>query len=146
MARLSLRDRAIRLLARREYARAELERQLLGKGGERSEVRALLDALAAEGYLSDARYARSIAAQKAGRYSRRSIAEGLKARGVGRDDIDAALAEAPVDDDAALTALWRRRFGRAPADERDKARQVRFLQARGFALSAILKLLRGVDE
>ncbi len=41
---------------------------------------------------------------------------------------------------------WKRYGGgasvRAPADERDKARQVRFLQARGFGVSAILALLR----
>ena len=29
-----------------------------------------------------------------------------------------------------------------PANDREKARQVRFLQSRGFELSAILKLLR----
>jgi len=46
----------------------------------------------------------------------------------------------------ALEALWRRRFGTAPADDREKARQVRFLHARGFALSAILKLLRQVAQ
>jgi hypothetical protein len=38
--------------------------------------------------------------------------------------------------------LWQRRFGAAPANDREKARQVRFLQSRGFELSAILKLLR----
>jgi len=41
-----------------------------------------------------------------------------------------------------MVALWRRKFGTAPANDRDKARQVRFLQSRGFSLSAILKLLR----
>ncbi len=53
-----------------------------------------------------------------------------------------ALAGADTDDAATLVALWRRRFGRAPADDREKARQVRFLQSRGFGLSAIFKLLR----
>ncbi len=142
LARASLRDQAIRLLARREYARSELERRLVGKGGERSEVRAVLDALAAEGLLSDARYASALVTQKAGSHSRRSIVETLKAKGVAREDIDAAVGETELDDEAALRALWERRFGCAPTDERDKARQVRFLQARGFALSAILKLLR----
>ena len=102
----------------------------------------MLDALAREGYLSNERYASAVVRQKAGSHSRRSIVEALKAEGVGRDDIDAALAETELDDDAAMRALWQRRFGRAPADEREKARQVRFLQSRGFALSAILKLLR----
>jgi regulatory protein len=139
----SLHAQAVGLLARREYARVELEQKLLGKGWDRSEVRATLDELAAEGYLSDARYARALVAQKSGRYSRHGIAAELKTKGVAAQEIEAALADANLDDEAALAALWQRRFGRAPADEREKARQVRFLQSRGFSLSAILKLLRG---
>ena len=109
-------------------------------------MRTALDELTAAGYLSDSRYARSLAAQKAGRYSRRSIATELKAKGVAQHAIASAIAETKIDDDAALRALWARRFGRAPADEREKGRQVRFLQARGFALSAILKHLRAVER
>jgi len=41
-----------------------------------------------------------------------------------------------------MLALWQRRFGTPPANDREKARQIRFLQSRGFALSAIFKLLR----
>jgi regulatory protein len=143
LAGASLRDRAIRLLARREYARAELERRLLAHGGEASEVRAVLSELEAEGLLSDARYARALVARRGKSFSRARIVQELKAAGLARDEIDAAVAEAELDDDAALRALWQRRFGRAPVDERERARQVRFLQSRGFALSAILKLLRG---
>jgi regulatory protein len=145
VAKPSLREQAIRFLARREYARSELEQRLVAKGGERDAIRAVLDALAAEGYLSDVRYARAVVAQKSGSQSRRGIVASLKAKGVGREDIDLAVAESELDDDAALRALWQRRFGELPADERAKARQVRFLQARGFALSAILKLLRSRD-
>lgn len=145
MAKPSLREQAIRLLARREYARSELERRLVAKGGEREAIGAVLDALVAEGYLSDARYAHAVVAQKRGNHSRRSIVATLKAKGVGSEDIDSAVAETGLDDDAALRALWQRRFGEPPMDERAKARQVRFLQARGFAVSAILKLLRSRD-
>jgi len=145
VAKPSLREQAIRFLARREYARSELEQRLVAKGGERDAIRAVLDALAAEGYLSDVRYARAVVAQKSGSQSRRGIVASLKAKGVGREDIDLDVAESELDDDAALRALWQRRFGEPPADERAKARQVRFLQARGFALSAILKLLRSRD-
>ena len=138
----TLRQKAIALLARREYARSELELRLIARGGERSEVRTLLEALATQGLLSDARYARSIVARRLGSRSQRRITDELKAADIAPKHIEAALAETPVDDEAALVALWQRRFGRAPVDERDKARQVRFLQSRGFALSAILKLLR----
>ncbi len=143
MAAVSLRDRAIRLLARREYARAELERRLLARGGERAEVGAVLSELESDGLLSDARYARAVVARRAESFSRSRIVEELRAAGLSRDQIDAALAAAELDDDTALRAIWQRRFGRAPVDERERSRQVRFLQSRGFALSAILKLLRG---
>lgn len=130
------------MLARREYARSELQQKLIAKGLDPGEVDLVLDELIAQGYLSDARYARMTVAHKAGAFGRHRIAEELKSKGVAHADIEAALAEAQLDDEAALRALWQRRFGRAPVDDRDKARQVRFLQARGFAVSAILRLLR----
>ena len=143
MVTRTLKAQAIRLLARREYARAELESRLVSGGADLGEVRSTLDDLGAQGLLSDQRFARAVVSQKAGRYSRRSIAGGLKAKGIAPGDIDDAMREADLDDDAALSALWERRFGELPGSDREKARQVRYLQARGFALSAILKLLRG---
>ena len=146
MVTRTLRAQAIRLLARREYARAELESRLVGAGGDLAEVRIILDDLGAQGLLSDQRFAHAVVSQKAGRYSRRSIAGGLKAKGVASSDIDNALLEADLDDDAVLQALWQRRYGQLPANDREKARQVRYLQARGFSVSAILKLLRDLPK
>jgi regulatory protein len=142
----TLRAQAIRLLARREYARAELESRLVATGADLAEVRNILDALGAQGLLSDQRFARAVVRQKAGRYSRRSIAGGLKAKGVESGEIEDALREADLDDDAALRALWTRRYGQLPTSHREKARQVRYLQARGFSVSAILKLFRTAPE
>lgn len=138
----TLKSRAIGMLARREYARAELRERLVATGAERDAVDALLDELAALGFLSDARYAEAVVRQKGGGWARRAIVESLKQRGVAGDTATEALAGHPIDDADALAALWLRRFGSAPADEREKARQIRFLQSRGFALSAIFKLLR----
>lgn len=147
--RPSLKSRAIALLARREYGRAELRQRLLARTSadearERNaaEVDAVLDELAAQGLLSDDRYARSVVLRKAGSHSARAITETLKAQGVADETVRQALAHREVDDDAVMRALWQRRFGQPPRDERDKARQVRFLQSRGFALSAILRFLR----
>jgi regulatory protein len=142
----SLKARAIALLARREYSRVELRGRLSAgdgaAGADAAAVDAVLDELTALGYLSDARYAQAVVRQKTGGYSRRAIVETLKARGVPGPAAVEALADAGVDDHDALVALWRRRFGRPPADDREKARQVRFLQSRGFALAAIFRLLR----
>ena len=141
---VSLKAQAVRLLARREYARDDLEQRLIAKGAPRDEVAAVLDELSSQGLLSNERFAHALVAQKSGSYSRRSIRGELKRKGVSGEAIEGAIGEAPIDDDAAMLALWQRRFGTPPANDRQKARQIRFLQSRGFALSAIFKMLRTI--
>jgi regulatory protein len=143
----TLKARAIGLLARRDYSRAELRAKLLGTtdAPARDEVDALLDELAGLGYLSDARFAAAVVRQKAGTHSRRAIAEALKAKGVDREAAAAALAALDGRDEVAeATALWRGRFGAPPRDDREMARHVRFLQSRGYGVTVALKVLRGV--
>ena len=130
------------LLARREYSRAELRDKLVATGATRDEADAVLDEIAALGYLSDTRFAKALVRQKTGALSKRAISASLKAKGVDADVASAALAASELDDQDAMVALWLRKFGAPPANDREKARQVRFLQSRGFALSAIFKLLR----
>jgi regulatory protein len=145
-----LKARAIALLARREYSRSELRTRLLrgvdGAEADPATVDAALDDLAALGYLSDSRFATAVVRQKSGGYSRRAIGAALKASGVSAETATEALAATDLDDQAAMLALWRRRFGKAPANDREKARQARFLQSRGFSLSAIFKLLRNPPD
>lgn len=138
----TLKAQAVAHLARREYSRAELRSRLLRGAASAEAVDAALDELAAAGLLSETRFAHAVVRQKSGAYSRRAIGETLKAKGVTGDAAKEALASHAVDDADALVAAWRRRFGVAPRDDREKARQVRFLQSRGFALSAIFRLLR----
>jgi regulatory protein len=143
----SIRSTAIRLLARREYARAELAMRLRERGADVSEIAQTLDELERLGYLSDARYARMLVTQRAGRYGKRAIAQTLARRGVADDAAREALDELPADDELAqATALWQRRFSQAPADDRERAKQVRFLTSRGYALSIALKVVRSVSE
>ena len=139
---VSLKAQAVRLLARREYARDDLEQRLIAKGASRDEVAAVLDDLSSQGLLSNERFAHALVAQKSGSYSRRSIRGELKRKGVSGDAIEGAIGDAPIDDDTAMLALWQRRFGTPPANEREKGRQIRFLQSRGFDLSAIFKMLK----
>jgi regulatory protein len=134
---------AIRWLARRDLSRAELAQRLRRRGVEQAEVERVLDDLAALGYLSDTRYATAVVAQRKGRYGKRAIVHALRERGIAAQDATAALAQLAGSDEADdALALWQRRFGVPPRDERDKARQVRFLQARGYPLSIALAVLR----
>jgi len=134
---------AVRWLARRDYSRAELAQRLRQRGVVEADIERALDELAAAGYLSDARYANAVVAQRKGRYGKRAIVHALKERGIGADESAGALAQlADVDELEQASALWQQRFGAAPANDREKARQVRFLQARGYGLSIALAVLR----
>jgi len=136
---------AIRWLARRDLSRTELAQRLKRRGIEEPAIDQALGELASLGYLSDARYANAVVAQRMGRYGKRAIAHALTQRGIEAEDAATALTQlAGSDETADALALWQRRFGQAPRDQREKARQVRFLQARGYPLSVALSVLRTI--
>jgi regulatory protein len=139
----SPRAAALRLLARRDYSRAELAARLRARGVPAPEIDALLEDFERLGYLSDERYAHAVVAQRAGRLASRAIARDLREKGIAADTAREALAPlAQRDELVDAMALWRRRFGQPPLDAREKGRQVRFLVARGFSASVAFRVLR----
>lgn len=131
------------MLARREYSRAELAARLAATGAARGEIDPVLEELERAGYLSDSRFAAAVVRQKAGGYAKRAIAHALREKGVAAPAAKEALAALDGGDEfAQALALWQRRFGRAPADDREKARQVRFLVSRGYSTGIVLRVLR----
>lgn len=142
---LTLRERALRFLARREHARAELARKLAPHAESAEQLAALLDDLAARRLLSDERYAEMRVNARSARYGNARLAHELRTQGVA----DELVAEALADGDDELTrarAVWRRKFGAAPADATERAKQMRFLMSRGFAGETIRRVLRGDFE
>ena len=139
----SLKARAMRLLARREHSREELRRKLVPKLVEGDDLDAVLDDLAARGWLSDARYAEQSIRAKSRRYGPLKLAHALRAKGVDDDAIEAAFRKAGEDGVSNLESIWKTRFKALPTDDRERARQVRFLQGRGFALEDILRFMKG---
>ncbi|XOZ33869.1 regulatory protein RecX [Halomonadaceae bacterium KBTZ08] len=140
--RRSVKDRALKLLARREHSRFELGRKLDRSGGNTELVEEVLDELVAEGWQSDERFAESFSRQRieAG-YGPLRIRSELEQRGVkGHSQALTALAE---DDWVSMARAQRqRRFGEeAPADRKERGRQGRFLAQRGFSRSQVEKAL-----
>jgi len=132
------REAAVALLAHRDFASGELHARLTARGFETAAAAAALATLATEGLLSDERYALNYVAWHAGRgQGPIRIGADLRARGLAQPLIEVALASGP-DWRAAAAAARARRFGkRTPADWREKARQARFLQYRGFSADHI---------
>lgn len=138
----SLKARAMRLLARREHSRLELHRKLAPKVMEGEDLEAVLDDLAARGWLSDARFAEQSIRAKSRRYGPLKLAHVLRAKGIEEEAIARAFRAAGEEGASNLESIWKTRFTELPKDDRERARQVRFLQGRGFALEAVLRFLK----
>lgn len=132
-----LRERALRLLARREHSRAELVRKLGQAGFAQDKIEPLLDEFEEKKWLSDQRFAESYIADHRARAGSIKLAYDLRQRGVGEAVIEAVLS---INRDSELECareVWQKKFGSAPADSTEKARQIRFMQSRGFTSEVI---------
>ena len=137
---------AVTLLARRDLPSGELRERLTQQGFAAEAAVAALAALTAEGALNDERYANNYVAYHAGR-GRGPVRIGadLRARGLPQELIETALEGGP-DWRSAAAATRARRFGKtAPVSWREKARQARFLQYRGFSADHI-RAATGADS
>jgi regulatory protein len=138
-----LRQRAVKLLARREHTRAELQRKLAPHGTQ-EEIDIVLNELAGSGLQSDARFAESYLRSQAGRLGAARLRQTLRQKGVSPDLIGAQVEDLP-DELERARAVWQKKFSAAPADRSDWARQARFLQGRGFSVEIIRKLLKETE-
>lgn len=133
----ALREQALACLARREHSRAELMRKLRQSGHVEDEIAALLDDFEARNWLSDRRFAESYVADHRARSGPVKLAYELRLRGVGEDIIDAVLIESRDSELERAREVWRKKFGTPPGDAQEKAKQMRFLQGRGFSQDVI---------
>ena len=143
----SLRDRALRLLARREHTRAELTRKLSAHTEDAGELERVLDDLESRGWVSERRVVEQRVHTLRKRYGARRIERDLRQKGVSDDAVAATMAGLKAGEFEAAREVWRRKFGgRQPGRPADRARQVRFLQGRGFDLEVILKVIKGGED
>jgi regulatory protein len=137
----SLKGRALRLLSQREHSRTELERKLARHTEDPEALARALDELQAKGFISEARVVESVLHQRATQYGALRLRQELQHKGVAPEAIAEAVGGlADSEFDRAL-ALWQRRFAPA-ADARERARQSRFLLARGFSATVVTRVLR----
>jgi regulatory protein len=142
----SLRARALRLLARREHSRTELHRKLSRDEVSEPQLAALLDELQRQGWLSEVRLAEQMIAAARGRHGSRWVLDRLRRKGVPDEALRRAAAAMQEQELDSARTVWRKRFGRPPADLREKAQQARFLAGRGFLTDTIQQLLGALDE
>ncbi len=139
---LSLRGCALQALARREYSRVELKSKLLPRVTEDDNLDALLDDLEKRGWLSDARALEQTVRIRSARFGTQRIAHELRQKGISDDLITAAIPQLKEGELESARNVWQRKFASPPQDQKEKAKQVRFLQSRGFSMDIIFKVMK----
>jgi regulatory protein len=143
----AVRAGALALLTRREYASAELAAALSRKGYATQVVQEVVAALAGENLVDDTRYAESLVRMLVGRgQGPARIRQELRAAGLADAQIAAALDSGP-DWQALAAEVRRRKFGaQLPREWPERARQMRFLQYRGFSGDHVARALEGAVQ
>jgi len=131
-------------LARREHGVQELTRKLITRGFDAGPVEAAVHTLISDGLLSDTRYAEAFVHSRFQKGSGpQKIQAELRQRGIDDSLIDACMG--PVDAQwlQRVREVREKKFGpEQPQDFRERNRQMRFLQQRGFTSEQIYSVFR----
>jgi regulatory protein len=140
---MSLKARALKYLSAREHSRLELTRKLSRYAQEGDDVEALLDALEAAKLLSQSRFSESLINRRAARFGNSRILSELQSHGIDGEALHDLKSGLEQDETSRAREVWRKKFGSPPVDAAERAKQMRFLQQRGFSHKAIQAVMRG---
>jgi regulatory protein len=131
---IEARKKAMDYLARREHARGELLDKLTRFGFAGETAAAAVDQLVDDGLQSDERFAEAFVRSRINQGKGPVIIRAdLRQRGLAGPVIDLAIEDAGEDWHALAHDVRLKKFGPdTPSEYREKARQMRFLQSRGF--------------
>lgn len=138
---------AYNFLARREHSLQELRQKLKAKEFSIDDIELVLEKLVEQDIQSDLRYAQSLIRQRIAKgYGRSYINNELKHKGLASVTIHEAMVSEPTDWFELAKMVYQKRYGETGiADQKDKAKRVRFLQSRGFDFEQISAAMT-IDE
>ena len=143
---ISLKGRALRYLAAREHSRAELERKLRGPDTDAGELARTLDELEAKGFISAERVAESVLHRRSSRFGTARIRRELQDKGLDVETVQHAVERLQATEVERARDVWRRKFGEPARDAAGRAKQMRFLAARGFGAAVIRRVVAGAGD
>ncbi|MGL0930502.1 recombination regulator RecX [Vibrio vulnificus] len=136
---MSCKETAIQLLSRRDHGQYELKQKLTVKGYASQDIENALHFFLEHGYLDDLRYAKSQIRQHVGKgHGERRIRQELSLKQVADSVVENAFTEEPQDWFELAKSVAMKKFNGVKAKEqKEYAKQVRFLQYRGFSFEQI---------
>ena len=138
---------ATRMLAGREHSVQEMTRKLLQKDFSAEIVDEVISSLVKARVLSDARFAEAYVRMRSAKgYGPSRIRNELRERGVEGETLEQGFEENAIDWVALAAETRARKFGEdLPEDFAGQAKQMRFLQYRGFTQAQINAAVKGLD-
>jgi regulatory protein len=144
--KISLKGRALRLLSGREHSRAELEKKLKAHEEAPGELVQALDELQAKGFISEQRVVESVIHRRAARLGAARVRQELQAKGISAEAVAEAVQSLRGTEVMRAREVWRKKFGEPATDAAGRAKQMRFLAARGFGAEAIHRVVSGGED
>ena len=140
----SARHTAMDLLARRDHSRKQLQQKLASRGFDLEEVETVLDGLQRDRLLDDERYAEAYIRQRVERgYGPLRIRHELLEQGIESEPISRLMASYSEQWPEVMRQQRCKKFGASlPEDARERMKQARFLQNRGFSPESVMRLFR----
>ncbi|RUS66436.1 Regulatory protein RecX [Saezia sanguinis] len=159
----SIKAKALRLLAQRDYSYAELNAKLQKwlqtknqqmqeddaatveslSSEQMQEIADILNEFQQRGWVSDQRVVEAVIYQKAPRLGQARLRQELKAKGLDESVVQEALSELKESEFERACAVWQRKFSNFPSDANSYQKQARFLTYRGFSSEVTRKVLAG---
>lgn len=146
VAGLSLKGRALRLLAAREQSRAELERKLAPHEETPGQLAQVLDELATKDFINESRVVDSVLNRRASRFGAARVRHELLGKGLAAELVLDAMQGLKATEVERAREVWRKKFGSLAADPAERAKQMRFLAARGFGADAIRRVVSQSED
>ena len=143
-SRPSVRNKAMDLLARREHSEQELRQKLKTREYESDEIEEALQRLIEDGLLSDGRFAESYVNHRVNAgLGPMKIRFELRQKGISDEMAETCLSAFSGQWDSLMRETRERKFGVSlPDDYKDRMKQARFLQNRGFSPESVMRLFR----
>lgn len=141
--------RCMNLLQSRAYTESKLRSKLKEGGYPQESIDSALAYVKSYHYVDDLQFAKDYIVNQAGKKSKRVLEQDLIAKGVSRDEIEAAFAEAgDGPDELALAQMWlaKKCYDPAQADFAEKRKVAAFLYRKGISAETIRKAMELAGE
>ena len=141
-----LRNRALYYLAKREYSFHELVNKTLNYAEElglnKQECEFIISKLREQNLQSAHRFCESYINSKKNKFGAQKIVFELTQKGVSEDLVATFIGELVRSEYDLALQVWNKKYSHVAQDINEKAKQIRFMQSRGFSFETIKKIIK----